>query len=108
MAGQMRRHGIDQEWFWTLLCGGSADYADWCIWQVFGLVALLIGGFWLLMQLAKWKLAPRDERQSPEPLALAIALVIVIGGLVILGSNAISAEPQETIPEGTPPVDGAG
>jgi len=31
MAGQMRRHGIDQEWFWTLLCGGSADYADWCI-----------------------------------------------------------------------------
>ena len=71
-------------------------------------MALLIGGFWLLMQLAKWKLAPRDERRSPEPLALAIALVIVIGGLVILGSNAISAESQETIPEGTPPVDGAG
>ena len=62
----------------------------------------------MLMQLAKWKLAPRDKRQSPEPLALAIALVIVIGGLVILGSNAISAEPQETIPKGTPPVDGAG
>ena len=86
-----RRHGIDLEWFWTLLCGGSSDAADWCIWQVSGLVALLIGGFWLSMQLAKWKLAPRDERQSPEPLALVIALVIVIGAMVTLGSNANEA-----------------
>lgn len=101
MGGQLRRDGIDLEWFWTLLCGGSPGYADWCIWQTCGLAALLIGGFWLLMMLAKWKLAPRDERQSPEPLALVIASVIVVGALVILGSNAIVAKPDGIPSEAT-------
>ena len=98
MSGQPRRDVIDLEWFWTLRCGGSSDNAECCIWQTSGMVALLIGGFWLLMMLAKWKLAPRDERQSPEPLALVIASVIVIGTLVTLGSNAISAKADGVTP----------
>ena len=101
MRGQIRREGINLEWFWTLLCGGSSDYADWCIWQVSGLVALLVGGFWVLMMLAKWKLAPRDERQSPEPLALAIALAVVMGALVTLGSNAIATKGERVPSEAT-------
>ena len=91
--------GTESTWFWTLLCGGSSDNADLCIWQTSGLVALLVGGFWLLMMLAKWKLAPRDERQSPEPLALVIASVIVIGALITLGSNTITVNANGSPPE---------
>ena len=77
------------------------------IWQVSGLVALLIGGFWLLMMLAKCKLAPRDERRSPEPLAPGIASAIVVGALVTLGSNAIE-EKVEEVPSEPPPLDSPG
>lgn len=53
MGSRTRRRGIDLERFWTLLCGGSSDHGNWCIWEVSGLLALLIGGSWLLMMLAK-------------------------------------------------------
>ena len=54
------------------------------------------------MMLAKSKLAPRDERQSPEPPAPVIASVIVVGALVTLGSNAIEEKVEEVSSE--PPL----
>ena len=78
------------------LCGGPVETADWCKWQIYGFVALAIGGFWLLFQLAKWGLAPKDERETPQLLALVLASVILVGGIVILGSNEKPAPSDES------------
>ena len=87
------------------LCGGPAETADWCQWQVTGFVALTLGGFWLLFQLAKWGLAPKDERETPQPLALVLASVILAGGLFVLASNQKPAASDETLEPDVPLVD---
>ena len=62
------------------MCGGATETSEWCQWQFYGLGALSIGGLWLLFQLAKWKLAPKDEQETPQLLALVLASVILVGG----------------------------
>ena len=69
------------------MCGGPAETSDWCQWQIIGVIGLALGGLWLTYQLAKWGLAPKDERETPEPLALVLASVIVVAGIFILASN---------------------
>ena len=82
--GHRGRQGLN---FLDNLCGGPAGTSDWCRWQIFGFVGLALGGFWLLFQLARWGLAPRDERETPQPLALVLAAVILVAGIFILASN---------------------
>ncbi|MCP4834685.1 MAG: hypothetical protein GY895_07945 [Phycisphaera sp.] len=87
------------------MCGGAAETSEWCQWQVYGLGALSIGGLWLLFQLAKWRLAPKDERETPQLLALVLASVILVGGIVTLGSNEKPMPSDQSSEQDAPQVD---
>ena len=93
--------------FMDHLCGGPAESSEWCQWQIYGFVALAIGGFWLLFQLAKWGLAPKGERETPQPLALVLASVILVGGVVVLASNEKPLPSDESLEDDAPLVDPA-
>ena len=103
--GTNRRRRSSQ--FLDSICGGPVETADWCKWQIYGFSALGIGGFWLLFQLTKWGLAPKDERETPQPLALVLASVILVGGIFILGSNEKPAPSDESLGEDPTLVDPA-
>ena len=95
-SGQRPRRSLN---FMENLCGGPAETSSWCQWQITGFVGLALGGFWLLFLLAKWGLAPRDQRETPQPLALVLASVILVAGLFVLMSN------QKPVPSGESPDD---